>query len=307
MVYEVKLSGVEQDNGRIELHRLALLAQSIKDIASGALRLRLIGVSTERGRKSDRILNAASIHLADLKKGSTILELECDTFRETLEGQQGDAFNAEILHELPDQTPMTLVMESFREALNYKEDNSHLDKGLLKKLKTFEKIFISGDESVIFTNRGSLPDLTLKQTDFKKIKELEESIPESQEIIINGIVDELKYSKSRITIATEEGAVTGILSDTIDPEEISKFWGKRLTISGRSHFQPNGRMSFIYIDKFFEPSEADRYFSKISRKETVEQQIQRQQKLLKYNNNLNEIVGKWPGDEDIDEILNALD
>lgn len=307
MVYEVKLSGVEQDNGRIELHRLALLAQSIKDIASGALRLRLIGVSTERGRKSDRILNAASIHLADLKKGSTILELECETFRETLAGQQGDAFNAEILNELPDQTPMALVIESFREALNYKEDNSHLDKGLLKKLKTFEKIFISDNESVIFSNRGSIPDLTLKQSDFKKIKELEESIPESQEIIINGIIDELKYSKSRITIDTEDGAVTGILSDTIDPDEISRFWGKRLTISGRSHFQPNGKMSFIYIDKFFEPSESDRYFSKISKKETVEQQIQRQQKQLKYNNNLNEIVGKWPGDENIDEILNELD
>ncbi|HEY0271649.1 MAG TPA: hypothetical protein VGC22_00635, partial [Chitinophaga sp.] len=280
---------------------------SIKDIASGALRLRLVGVSTERGRTSERILNAVTIHLADLKKGSTILELECETFRETLEGQQGDVFNAAMLDELPDQTPMTLVIESFKEALDYKEDSRQLDKGLLKKLKNFEKIFLSDKESITFNNRGSVPSLVLTPPDFSKIKKLEESIPEPQEVIINGIVDELKYSKSRITIATNEGAITGILGDTINPSEISKFWGKNLTISGRSHFKPDGKLSFIYIDKFYEPSEADKYFSKVTKKETVEQQIQRQHKQLKFNNSLHEIVGKWPDDEDIDDILKSLD
>nr|HXL57530.1 hypothetical protein [Chitinophagaceae bacterium] len=60
-------------------------------------------------------------------------------------------------------------------------------------------------------------------------------------------------------------------------------------------------------ERIFEPTEADKYFSKASKKETVEQQIQRQQKLLKYANHLSEVVGQWPGDESIEEILNALD
>ena len=135
---------------------------------------------------------------------------------------------------------------------------------------------------------------------------LEESIPEPHEILINGIVDELKFTKSRVTVATKEGVVNGILSDELEPDDISKYWGKELTISGRAHYLPGGKMSFLYIEKLFEPSEADKYFSKPSKKETVEQQIQRQQKTLKNRNLLNEIVGEWPGDESIEEILNGL-
>lgn len=307
MKYEIRLAGAEQDDGKIELHRLVLLAQSITEIAKGALQIRLTGISAERGRTSERISNALKISLASLKNGSTILEFECDLFRKTLSGQQGDAFRPEILGDLPDQSPMSLVIQSFREALNYREEANYLDKTLLKKLKSVEKVFISKDESLTFANQGSIPDLELHKKDFKKIQSLEESIPEPREIIINGIVEELKYSKLKVTITTKEGAVSGILSENLDPSEISKYWGKDLTITGTAHYQPSGKMSFLYIEKVFEPSEADKYFSKPTRKETVEQQIQRQQKQLKYGNHLSEIIGQWPGGETIEDIINALD
>ncbi len=306
MIYEIRLAGAEQDDGKIDLLRLSQLALAISEIAKGALQIRLQGFSTERGRKPERISQALKIKLADLKQGSTILELECETFSETLQGQQGDVFKPGILDELPNETPMSLVIESFRQALDYKEEASELDKALLKKLKHFEKIFISDDEIVTMANRGSIPDLRLKKKDFQKIQILEESIPESQEIIINGIVDELKYSKSRVAIATKEGIVNGVLSDELEPENISKYWGKELTIAGTAHYLPSGKMSFLYIEKLFEPSDADKYFSKPSKKETVEQQILRKQKNLKNGNYISDIIGQWPGDESIDEILNAL-
>ncbi len=307
MIYEIRLAGVEQDDGKIDLQRLAQLAQIISEIAKGALQIRLQGFSIERGRTSERISNALKIKLADLKKGSTILELECETFGETMAGQQGDVFRPEIIQELPSQTPMSIVIDSFRQALDYKEEANQLDKALLKKLKHFQKVFISDEEFVTMSNRGSIPDLKLKKKDFEKIQILEESIPEPQEILINGIVDELKYSKSRVTIATKEGTVNGVLSDELEPEDISRYWGKELTIAGTAHYLPSGKMSFLYIEKLFEPSDADKYFSKPSKKETVEQQILRKQKILKNGNHLSEIVGQWPGDESIDEILNALD
>ena len=319
MTYEIKLEGAEQDDGKIELHRLILLAQAITEIAKGALQIRLMGISAEKGRTSDRITNALKIKLADLKNGSaglevinkelgsTILELECEYFKETLAGQQGDAFRPEILGDLPNQSPMTLVMETFKEALNYKEEVNHLDKALLKKLKNFEKVFVSKEELLTIANRGSIPKLELQKIDFRKIQKLEESIPEPQEVIINGVVEELKYSKRRVTINTKEGAVNGILSESLDPADISKYWGKDLTIAGTAHYQPSGKMSFLYIEKIFEPTDTDKYFSKPSRKETVEQQIQRQQKQIKHSNRLSEIVGQWPGDENIEEIINALD
>lgn len=307
MNYEVKIAGGENDKGKIDLVRLVQLSQSIIEIARGALQIRLQGFSIERGRKASRITDALKIQLSDLKQGSTILELECEPFSDTMEGLQGNFFRPELLDELPRQTPMSLVIDSFHRALDYKEDDDQLDKGLLKKLKFFEKVFISDEEIVTMSNRGSVPDLTLKRKDFKKIKILEESIPEPQDVIISGIVDELKYSKSRVSINTAQGVVTGILSDELEPDRISKYWGKELTIAGTAHYLPSGKMSFLYIQKLFDPSEADKYFSKPSKKETIEQQIHRKQRTFKSQNFLSEVVGEWPGDESIEEILNALD
>lgn len=307
MIYELRLAGAEQDDGKIELQRLILLAQSITDIARGALQVRLVGVSNEKGRRSKKIAEALKIRLSDLKKGSTILELECDSFRETLEGQQGDLFKTEILENLPDKTPMTLVIDSFRNAMDYDEDSNFLDKALLKRLWDFRKVFVSGDEKLTILNQGSVAKLQLKREDFKKISILEDKFPEPKKIIINGVVEELKYSKLRVGIATREGLVNAVLSEELEPVDISKYWGKELTISGRMHYQPSGRPSFIYIEQIFNPDTTDKYFSKHPAKENVEQQIKNKLKQKKHTNYLSDIVGKWPGDESIDDILKDLD
>jgi len=169
MKYEIRLSGAEQDDGKIDLDRLVQLAQSITNIARGALQVKLVGISNEKGRRSDKISTALKINLSDLKKGSTILELECEPFRSTLEGHPGDLFKTEILEQLPDKTPMSLVIDSFREAMNYDEDSTFLDKPLLKKLKDFKKVFVSRDELLTISNQESIPELALKKMILEKL------------------------------------------------------------------------------------------------------------------------------------------
>ncbi len=307
MKYEVRLSGADQDDGKIELDRLIQLAQSITNIARGALQVKLVGISNEKGRRSEKISTALKIKLSDLKKGSTILELECDSFKSTVEGHPGDLFKSEILEQLPDKTPMSLVIESFKQAMNYNEDSTFLDKPLLKRLKDFKKIFVSNDEVLTITNQGAIPEITLRKSDFKKIGDLEESIPEPQEIVINGVVEELKFSKLRVGIATKQGLVNAVLSEELEPLDISKYWGQELTIAGRMHFLPSGKPSFIYIERIFNPDEFDGYFSKPVNKLNIEQQIQKKLEYQKHTNLLGDVVGQWPGDESIGAILKDLD
>jgi hypothetical protein len=307
MKYEIRLAGADQDDGKIDLDRLVQLAQSITNIARGALQVKLVGVSNEKGRRSEKISTALKIRLSDLKKGSTVLELECDSFKSTLHGHPGDLFKSEILEQLPDKTPMSLVIESFREAMDYNEDSTFLDKPLLKKLKDFKKVFVSNDELLTISNQGSIPEIALRKSDFKKIGILEDSFPEPQEIVINGVVEELKYSKLRVGIATKQGLVNAVLSEELEPMDISKYWGKELTIAGRMHFLPSGKPSFIYIERVFNPDEFDEYFSKPVNKLNIEQQIQKKIKSHKHTNLLGDIVGQWPGDESIDDILIDLD
>ena len=307
MKYQIRLTGDSQDDGKIELIRLIQLAQAITDIARGALQVRLVGISNEKGRRSEKINKALTIKLADLKEGSTILELECDSFKQTLEGQQGNLFKTEILESLPNDTPMSLVIDSFKQAIDFNEETSKLDKPLLKRLKDFKKIFLSDKEKIFFSNQGSVPELELQKSDFKKIGNLEQSIPEPQEVIINGVVEELKFTKLRVGLKTRDGLVNAVLSENLDPVDISQYWGKELTITGRLHFQPSGKPSFIYIERLFSPEESDKYFSKSPRKANVEQQIQNKLKQQKYQNFLSELIGQWPEDESIEDIIKDID
>lgn len=306
MIYEIKFTGADQDDGSIELERLALLSHNILNIAKGALQIRLLGISTERGRPSENITRALKIKLKKLKKGSTILELECDTFQNTLKGLQGDFFKEEILNELPQMTPMSLVINSYHEALSDGEKNN-LDRALLKSLRDIRKLLIDDEEQIIISNRGSIPKLKLKKKDFRKIELLEEESPIPQQVIVNGIVELLQYSKSRIIIHTSEGVVNGYLSEQIVTDDISKYWGKEITVAGTANYKSNGRMSFIEVERLFAPGKEDAYFSHIKMKDTSEQQLQKHLKDFSYTNGLKELVGKWPGDESLDEIIKSLD
>jgi hypothetical protein len=161
---------------------------------------------------------------------------------------------------------------------------------------------------MIFSNQGSLPDLQLTQKDFKKIKVLEDEIPDPQHVVLNGVVELLQFSTLKVKIKTEEGIVDGFLADDLSSEDIASFWGKEVTITGTSHFKPRGK-SVIEIERVFEPGEGDSYFSKRPKSETVEMQLERQIR-KKGSNPLAEIIGRWPGDEtdeEFEQMLKALD
>lgn len=79
----------------------------------------------------------------------------------------------------------------------------------------------------------------------------------------------------------------------------------KFTTSGVVHYKPGGK-STIEIQRLFEPGRGDEYFSKKPKAETVELQIQRQLREKGYKNQLNEIIGKWPGDETYEELIKDL-
>jgi hypothetical protein len=304
MNYEIKIKNAPEANGTIDILRLATIADGISKISQGALQIRLRGVSLTKGRKKVSLKGALKVSLTNIKKGSTVLCLESEKFGKTLEPYQTDIFLQEAQHDLPEQTPVSLFIKAFQDATVNEYNFAFLDKPLLKELKQFKKAFSNDNEVFIISNQASVPDLELKMEDFNKIKVLEEEIPEPETTILNGIVDELKYSKLKVRIKTIEGIVDGFLSDNLSSSEIAHFWGKEVTITGTKHFKPGGK-SIIEIEHVYEASEGDKYFSKKPKFETVEQQIKRQIR-QKAGNRFSEIVGKWPGNEDFDDLTKML-
>ncbi|EIM78566.1 hypothetical protein A3SI_02351 [Nitritalea halalkaliphila LW7] len=307
MKYKLKIEHAQDKSGSIDLQRLVTIAESLRKISEGALQLRLKGLS--KAKKTIKLNEALKVSLTGIQEGSTILCLESEKFEKTLPGYQTDFFMLEHQQELPQKTPITLFVESFEEALTNAEESELLDKPLLKELFKFKKSFLKDDEVFSIQNEGSFQNLTLKKSDFRKIQIAEEEIPQPESAVINGIIEELTYSKLKVKIQTNEGIVEGFLSESVNPEEIKTWWGKEATITGTLHYK-SGKRTVFEIERIFESQPGDEFFSKKQRHESLEEQIQRQLQEGKQNNPLRMLVGTWPGeetDEEFEAMLNNLD
>jgi hypothetical protein len=305
--YDIILKSDLQEKGTIDLDRIAFLANSITNIAKGALQIRLGGLSHKQGKNASYLDKALKIRLKGIKKSSTLLHLETQTFENTLNGIQVNAFRPEVAYGLPKQTPMSLFMLAYKEAFNDQdEDKELLDKALIKDLKELRAFFKSNEEELIISNRNSIPELKLKRSDFEKIKLLDERTPDPQNVVVNGIIDILEHSKSKITVKTEQGNLYGNLTQKEQQDKVIDFWGKDATIYGIGHFKPNGKLAFVEIERIYESTPEDKYFSKIPFIETTEQQIQKQLSKNPAKNWMEEIAGQWPGDETDEEFEQLL-
>jgi len=293
VTYDIKLDKSAQPNGTIDFDRLAFLADKISKIAKGALQIRIGGMSHKKGKAVKDLDKALQIRLTGIKEGSTVLNCETQSFGNTISGIQIDAFRPNVALELLKQTPMSLFMLAFTEAFDDSdEEKPFLDKPLIKDLIDLKSFFKDDTEELIISNNNNTPTITIKKKDFSKIKQLEESYPEPQNIVVNGKIDILQHSKSKVTINTEQGTINGILKDTSLNAEIKQYWGTDATVYGIGH-----------------STQDDKYFSRIPFAESAEQQILKQIIDKSKKNWANDIFGKWPGeetDEEFDTLLKNL-
>lgn len=285
MNYDIKILGEDEDNGLLEFDRLNLLTKSTKDIATKALMFRLRGFSDITPDKN--LKKALSMRLQSIsgsEQDGTSLTIECNHFSETIKGLQLEMFKPRKA--VLESTPMALVIHSFQTALNNESEDADLDKPLLKSLMSFKKNFISDNEIFYIANRGTIAEVRLTKDDFQKIRQLEDSIPGPKKVIVNGQLDEMKVSKGKLGLQTEQGFVNVFANDKSIIEKIVSFMGKEVTISGMAHYKPNGQLSFVEIQGYSEPGARDKFFSKKPTAMTAHQQLLFQAKQTKKSSSL---------------------
>ncbi len=290
MNYDIKIVGEDLDNGQIEFDRLSLLTKSTKDIATKSLMLKLRGFSDITPDK--HLKKALAIYLDSIsgsEQDGTKLTIDCIHFEETIKGLQLDLFKPK--EDLLQLTPMALVIQSFQSAMSEDTQNADLDKPLLKSLMNFKKNFISNNQIFYLANRGTIAEVKLTKDDFHKIELLEDSIPEPRKVFVNGQLDEMKVSKGKLGLQTEQGFVLVNVKNKSIISDIVSFMGKEVTISGIAHFKPNGQLSFVEIEEFSEPGKTDKFFSKKPNAMTAKQQLLFQVKLQKKSSSFEALKG----------------
>jgi hypothetical protein len=292
--------------GRIELDRVEFLAKHIKSIAQKALLLQLYGYSkVSVPQKLNKYLHIFLTRTTG-GDGNTILTFDADNFQNI--PVQLDLFKEK--QALNTLTPMALVIKTFNAALSEEEDKNLLDEPLLDELLKFKKFFHTDTEKVLLSNRSTIPEIEFSRKEIDRIESLFKIIPQPEKTVVAGMIDEMKFSKEQVVLTTSDNKKIVVIVSKKLFDELKNYFGKEIAISGMAHFKPGGQLSFVKMESFGEPGKAAKILSRKPDKMTMQQQIALQLREGKKPNPIDEIFGKWPGnetDEEFDRMLKDLD
>ncbi len=307
MNYDIKLINNYEGKGRIELARMEFLAKHIKSIAQKALLLQLYGYSKVSMPKNLNKYLHVFLTQTKADDGSTTLTLDADNFQNI--PLQLDLFKEK--QNLSTLTPMALVIQSFTAALSDDDDKNMLDEPLIDELLKFRKFFQNDTEKVLLTNRSTIPEIEFSVKDIDNIENLFKKIPPPQKTVVAGVIDEMKFSREQVILNTSDHKKIVVLVAKELFNGLKEFFGKEIAISGMAHFKPGGQLSYVKMEKFNEADERlMKMFSKKPHKMSIQQQIALQLREGKKPNPIDDIIGKWPGnetDEEFEQMLKDLD
>lgn len=303
MNYDIKLIHNYEGEGRIELHRLALLATQFKNIARKALLLELFGYS--KVAMPPGLSEHLSIFLTQTRgsDGETIFSLDAAGFQHI--PRQLDLFQEKT--SLQNLTPMALVIRTFAAALHDTEDRNRIDEPILIELVKFKHFFKNKNERIMLANRSSTPAIVLSPEKINEIEQLYKTLPSPQKTIVAGFIDEMKFTREQVILTTLDHHKIVVLVAKSDFSRLKEFFGRPVILEGIAHFKSGGQLSFIKMERFGDANENTlKLFSKKPHKTTTQRQIALQLRQEKEANPLSNIIGQWPGDESLEELLHML-
>jgi hypothetical protein len=306
MNYDIKIVNNYEGKGRIELDRVEFLAKHIKNIAQKSLLLQLYGYSkVSVPKKLNKYLNIFLTQTTGTDD-NTILTLDADNFK-NIEVQLDLFKEKQSLNTL---TPMALVIKTFNAALHEEADKNLLDEPLLDELLKFKKFFYTDTEKILLSNRSTIPEIEFSRKEIDIIESLFKTIPQPEKTVVAGIIDEMKFSKEQVVLTTSDNKKIVVIVPKKLFDELKDFFGREIAITGIAHFKPGGQLSFVKMENFGNMGKAAKLLSRKPDKMTMQQQIALQLREGKKRNPIDEIFGKWPGnesDEEFEKMLKDLD
>lgn len=306
--YKIKLINLNTPKGTISVIALRELVDRLIDTSEKALRLAIDGTSSKKGQPPTWLKASVDFLVTGLKEGSTVIEMDCPTLKETAKEKivQQDLWSI-----VPNEndTALSMVSRSFIETAKKNYNSDYFDAGLLKSFSSFDHFLKRYSSSIsITTTKSRKENFSFDQKKIEKINLIEQSIPEPRKVVISGLFDLIEHSegKFRLNVKTGETITGEIDRELIDKEKMRLLWGKEVTIKGWAEFTPKNKLRYIKADLIRELEKGDEilsYSPQIQENLFVSEKVS---KGLVKENPLKEIWGQWPGDESIDELLTEI-
>lgn len=307
--YQLRLKGLSSASGTISLKALRDVCDLLVEVAERGLRLAVEGYSVKPGKLPTWLMKSLDLTVTGMKRGSTILSIEAPALGETAKQQIQQPDFWYFVPE-PEDTALTLLSKSVQDTTSEILDSDAFDAGVLEsliKFKPFLRSFAKKVELRCVTRQGE--HFELGEHELEKIQKLKAKTPEPRAVVISGQFDVIEHNKKRFHLVLSNGES---LLGTIDPsflsiEQMRQFWGKKVTIRGIVHFRPSRKARLIDAQVIKPMEEGEEVFATLPQEQTEADFVKEtREKFEPRRGWLKEVWGKWPGDEPIEDLLNAL-
>lgn len=294
-------------NGSIPFDMLIEIAEGLKEVSGGALRVLMEGHSNKKGKQPDWLKNSIAFELTGLRPGSTILEINTPRLSDTLiNAQMPLPYGDSQLDDICKGSALDLGLMAFQQAF-HGNDTTLLDKALLKDMQRLKRVFKDGEGSFVLKGRNR-SEIRLNAERFKEIRKLESSIAPSMTARITGKLELMRHSNSSVQILADGHVIKAYLTEEVGFQTAKEFFGEEVTIDGIAHFDAKKKVSRFELKKIRLASANDSYFRRVPEPLAEQLSLVQEAKMTGYSGTkLSKVLGKWPGDESVDELLSMLD
>ncbi len=311
--HRVRLCGQEIHGTTVDARLLRVVLGLVIEGSERAVRLRTQGRSAARGTKP-RWIEAASDFSVRILEGSTLLEIDAPSLVEA----DPEAFAQASL--FADIDPTNTSFHYFSESLAAASEGESTeranlyDKEFLLFLRGFDIVLGRGVTSVEIDSDNcadSGEGVRVVRDSTARFAELASRIPEAQQVRLAGKLDQIRDSDGALLLLLPESGekVRGIARQE-QTEELRRFWGKPVMVSGRAHFNVAGGVQRIEVDQISPASDEDmKLWARIPKPLFRSHQPMEYRSPQGPRSGVNAIIGQWPGDEsdeDIDALLEQL-
>lgn len=305
--HTLELNGFDIPNGTIPFDMLIEIAEGLKSISGGALRVLMEGHSTKKGKQPDWLQASTAFELTGLKQGSTILEISSPRLSDALSSAQIPLNYGDMeLEQVSKGSALDLGLLAFQQAFEG-EDTSLLDKALLKDMQQLKRVFRKGNGSVTLYGPQTIK-VKLDAKRFSAIKKLDSITPPSMTARITGKLEMMKHSNSSVQLIADGQVIRAYLTEKMSLQEAKEFFGEEVTIDGIAHFDAKRKVSRFEVSKLRLASASDDYFRRLPQPLLKQISWMEEAKNISYlGTKLSKVMGKWPGDESEEELLAMLD
>lgn len=312
LTYDIELTGLDAAPGAIDAPMLRDLLDALIEAAGRALRLSVEGTSTRPGPQPDWIERSVQFTVLGLRKGSTVLPIEAPLLGDTA----GFVISQQDIWQPkpePEDTSLSLLARVMRDVEAENRESELYDRGVLQAIEDFGRVVKNGEVITIRNTKTSEPTFAITHNHIQQAECLKRDTPDPRAVIVSGWLDVIEHSQRAFSLRTEDGRkIKGIVRQAaVSSERLRDLWGKKVTLQGHAHFTPAQSMRIIETRVIRPFRERDQIFerSKTELEKEASVQMSGVHPPLEFSDAgdaLRAIRGKWPGEESIEEILDAL-